>query len=288
MGNTYSTDLVTQSLKEGAITKLVHAFAPLRAFTRDFTTDPIKPRSTCQVKLITTSGAAQDNPTNFETGDTTVSNVAVTVDQVSRSFHVTNDELNSGLRLTDLLVQNGKVFAGAIQQKINALFTTGNFANYSGGAYTKASASFAWSDMALLWGALKKADEKHAILDGEYLGPLVNSPTFMQPGLTADASQSGMRFGWDGLHLCTEWTGAEANVRGIICNPQAIVAVAGVPVPAPAANIVRETFVIPGIGLTVSFSQWFSLATRTLWASYDCMFGCSVGDNTALILIKSA
>jgi len=38
----------------------------------------------------------------------------------------------------------------------------------------------------------------------------------------------------------------------------------------------------------VALNTWFSLATRTLWASYDLMFGVSVLDATAGYLLKDS
>src|SRR5436190_2132021 len=103
MANTYSSALVTQHLLEGAATVLQNHFAPLRAFSRTWEPDPVKPRTTCQAKLVTATGNTQKNATDFEQGDSTVENIPVVVDQYSQSFQVSNSDLNSGLRLEDLV-----------------------------------------------------------------------------------------------------------------------------------------------------------------------------------------
>src|SRR5438477_7131989 len=101
--NTYSATLVTQFLLDGAVTKLQNLWAPLRVFTRDYSQDRYKPRATAQLKFVTAGGTTQKNASNFESGDATITNKQIDVDQYSTAFHVTNDELNSGLRMENLI-----------------------------------------------------------------------------------------------------------------------------------------------------------------------------------------
>ena len=101
--NTYSASLVTQFLLDGAVTKLQNRWAALKVFSKDYSQDRYKPRATGQLKFVTTGGTTQKNATNFESGDATVTNVQIAVDQYTTAFHVTNDELNSGLRMENLV-----------------------------------------------------------------------------------------------------------------------------------------------------------------------------------------
>lgn len=290
--NTYSATLITDFLIDGSITPLQNRWAALRAFSREFSTDTYKPTATGQVKYVSAASAAQTNPTNFETGDSTVDAKSISVDQISKSFHVTNNELNSGLRMENLIDINLGVFSDAVITVATADITEANFANYAGGSYIAAPAAFGWSDMALLWGALKKANQKHAVLDGEYVGMLLNSPTFFQQGLNGQSGENATRFGWDGIWTNTNWTGAGAGVRGFVCHPQAIGVIAGLPLEPPQGvpgnTLTQSVFTVPEIGISVAVHTWFSLASRTSWMSYDVMFGAEEIDTTAGIIIKAA
>jgi hypothetical protein len=283
MPNTYSSSLLTQKLEEAATTVLQAKLAPLSAFTKGFTTDEYKPRATCQLKFVTATSSTQKNPTDFESGDSTVSNVQIAVDQYSQAFHVSNDELNSGLRLENLANINAAVFGKTIMDVVFTLLTSGN---YNVGV-TRGSTAFAFSDTATAWGLLKKSSLKTAILDGDYMARVINTPVFYQRTDTGDGS-GFQAFGWDGLHHVSDFSAAEANVRGFFCNPQAVGAVSGLPLRTMSPTLETKVVQLEDLGLSVALSSWFSLSSRTMWASYDVMFGASVLDTTAGYLLKSA
>jgi hypothetical protein len=291
MANIYSATLTTAQLIQESVTPLQAIAAPLKAFTRIFGPDRYKPRATTQIKYVTAGASTQTNATDFESGDSTIGNKEVVVSQLSISWQVSNDELNSGLRMVELTTIHARKFAQALVTLALAPVTEANFANYSGGSFVKPPASFSWADMALLWAALKKSDVKNAILDGEYLAMLLNAPTYLQQA-PSGANQSGAQFGWDGLFLNTDWTGAGAGCRGFICHPQSIGVVAGFPLVGNAfmGNQTLETaeLVLPGLGLPVQMSKWFSLKSRTMWMSLDTMFGAVALDTTAGIFVKAA
>ena len=285
MSNTYSATLVTAALEKTATTVLQNQFAPLAAFTRDFSADEYKPLATGTLKKVTAGSSTQTNASNFESGDSTVAAVQVTMNQYTQSFQVSNSDLNSGLRLADLIEINAKIFAGAILDVPFALITEANF-----GAATviSAPASFGFGDLGLLMGALKLSDVKNLVLDGDYFSQIANQPGFFQ---AVSAGPGGMKpFGWDAVHPCTRWSAADANIRGFGCNPQALGMVTGLPVAEgqPGGTLSRKIIVLPGLELPVVVHTWFSLSTRTLWCSFDLMLGAAVLDPSALKLIKSA
>jgi ATP-dependent Clp protease protease subunit len=289
--NTYGATLVTAFLADGAVTPLQNKLTALKAFTRDYGTDRYKPRATAQVKKVTGAATVQTNATDFESGNSTVTNAPITVDQYTQAFHVSNDDLNSGLRMEDLVTINSAAFANKIMQVATADITEANFANYNGTSYVSAPAAFGWSDMGLIWGALKKANARHAILDGEYIAQLLNSPTFFQSGVTGANDNAG-RFGWDGIHLNTEWSGAGAGCRGFACDPQAIGACSGLPLLPPQGvpgNTLQESVInLPDLGISIAVIAWFSTKTRSYWTSFDIMFGAEEIDTTAGIFIKAS
>lgn len=287
--NTFSSTLTTAFLADGAVTNLQNRWAPLMAFTRDFTTDPYKPRATAQIKNVTATTAAAKNATNFETaaGDT-VAPISVTVDQYSKSFDVSNTELNSGLRMENLITINTAGISDSIIQTAITPITNANFANPAKQVIAPNTMDF--SKLQNLWAALKKSNIRNIILDGEYLAGLINVPTFFQQ---ADTKSGGgwSAFGWDYIALNTNWTTADAGVRGFACHPQAICCVAGLPLTPPnipGNTLSVSTAQIPDVNITIAVYQWFALASRTMFCSYDVMFGAAAGDTTAGVIVSSS
>jgi ATP-dependent protease ClpP protease subunit len=287
--NTYSATLVTSFLADGFVTKLQNRWAPLKSFARDFSTDRLKPLAAGQVKFVTAGATTQTDATNFETSaDSTVDVISITPHQYTQGFAVSNTDLNSGLRMENLIEVN----TAALADKILAVaFVPVTTAVFTGDAITSAPAAFSWTEMATAWGQLKKSSIRNAILDGEYMARLLNNPAYLQAALSADGS-GAKAFGWDGVHLNTNWTGAGSNVRGFFCNPQAICALSGLPLTPPEGipgNTLQEkTIVVPDINIPIAAYNWFSLGSRTLRMSYDLIFGVAAGDTTAGFILKSA
>lgn len=286
--NTYSATLVTNFLIDGAVTKLQNKWAALRTFVRDYSTDRYKPLATGQLKFVSAGPSVQTDATNFESGNSTVDPCSITVHQYSSSINVSNSDLNSGLRMENLMEIGISKLADKIIEVATAPITTANFTTNA--ALTRSAGSFNWSDMQTLWGQLKKSTTHNALLDGEYLAQIINVPTQFQKSGVVPGTQWA-EFGWDNIALNTDWTGAGTNVRGFACNPQAIGAVAGLPlVPPtiPGQTLTETSAIVPGVEIAIGSYSWFSLASRTMWMSYDIMFGAQLLDETAGVIIKSA
>lgn len=294
-GNSYSGTLLTNYLIDGFIAKLQNRWAPLRAFSTQFSGDTYKPLAMHVLKYTNATTSAQINATNFEAGNgDTIDPVSVTMSQYTKNFSISNAELNSGLRMENLIGINVAGFCDSVTAAAMAPITDANFGTVPGvtGAaapVVSSSLVFDFLDLRNMWGGLKKSPVKNLILDGEYMAAILNQPGYFQPGVSSDTDPGALkRYGWDGLFLSTTWSGAGSNIRGFACNPQAITLVAGLPVEPPASpNLIRKNFEIPALGITVALHVWMSLATRTAWASYDVMLGAAATDKTAGILIKS-
>ena len=289
--NTYSSTLVTNFLAAGFTTKLQNVFAPLYAFTRQFSTDAYKPRAKGELKYASSATASSGsatgkNLTNFEDGDSVMEAVEITVDQYTRPFNVSNADLQGGLRMENLVDVNVGKFADIITSVVMAPLTT---SSYPATPLVSAASAFDFSDLQTLWGQLKKSRVKNAILDGEYLARIVNTPNLFQKAGIAPGT-GWQAFGWDGIYLNTSWSGADTNVRGFACSPQALGIIAGLPLQAPVSDqvLTRTEMTLPGLELSVVLHNWFSLQQRAGWCSLDVMLGASLLDGTAGVLVKSA
>jgi ATP-dependent Clp protease, protease subunit len=295
--NTFSGTITTAFLLDGAVTILQNRWAPLMCFTREFSQDPYKPKATGIQKYVSATTAAQTDVTNFEAGEgDTIDPISVTMHQYTKNFEVTNAQLMGGLRMENLLTINAAGIADKIIAIATGPITVTNFGTLAGttGAaapLVAAASAFGFSDLATLWGGLKKSPIKNVLLDGEYLARVINSPTFYQvAGVQPGGGWSA--FGWDYIALNTNWTGAGSGITGFACNPQAITVVAGLPLTPPQGipgnTLQVATATVPDVGISIASYSWFSLASRTAWQSFDIMLGAAATDTTAGTLIKSS
>lgn len=288
MANNLSSSLVLDTLAEATLTTLGNRLAPLRAFSTDFTADPLNQNAYVQVRKANAAGAVQTNPTNFETGDTNVTNVAVQVKHYSKSYNLTSQELNQGFRLEQLAAINAQVLANKIIDIAFAPVTATNFPTN----VTVAQASFSATNAKTLWGAVAKSSMRHLILDGTAFAQLLPVDT-VGFGLSQPTSSSYRpgAYGFDAIILNTRWDGAGTNIYGFAAGPETIAAASGTPiVDSAVASMLagQRSITLPDLGLTVQLNTWGSLSSRAAWASLDVMFGAALGDNTAGAHVKTA
>ena len=297
--NSFAAGITTNFLILGAITKLGPQLAPLKAFSRDNSVDPYKPLASGVLKFNTTVQDGSDtltNATDFSAGgDSTLTGPLIAVNQYTQTLHLTNAQLNSGVRMAELIEAKLGSLKTKIGKVVTAPITVANFGTLpgttgAGAPLVSASASFGLSDMATLQGALKRSGIKNCILDGEYIASIANTPGFFQKTGTVGGMENAWKaFGWDLIAMLTEWSGADPYVRGFACNPQAIGIISGLPLnPVDGNSAVQtgETF-LSGPDIAIATYLWMDANARTMRASYDIMLGAAAVDLTAGVLVKS-
>jgi ATP-dependent Clp endopeptidase proteolytic subunit ClpP len=277
--NTVDSALANTVLSNEFVTTMRTYIAPWSAFTRTVALSPVSRRQVLEVPLYSSSGSKQQNATNYETGDSTLAPVAVTVAEESKSFHVSRPEQNLGLQLAGLIPTNTKVLAEGIHAKMTALMTSGNFGS---GTVVGAAANFDSADLPAILALGKNFDSVRLVLDGGHLAYLLPTNTyafkFGEPGA----------FGFDGgIYKSNLWTGAITNTVGFVCGPDAIVNAWGQAENLPAGEALSTTTVDVN-GIPFSLTVWFSRASRAVWASIQVMHGCAVGDATQGKVLISA
>lgn len=280
MANTLSSSVILDQMSEQVITTLGNRMAPLRAFSRDFSTDVLVQNANVQVKKVTAGASVQTNPTNFETGDATVSNVNVLVKHYNIGQTFTSMEMNQKFRLDNLVDIASQNLANKILDIALAPVTATNFASN----VTIAQTSFSVTNVKTLWAYVAKSSTRNLVLDSvAYSQLLPSDKNSFIPGTGA--------YGYDGIYLNTRWTGAGTNIYGFALGPEAIAAASGIPYIDPSvAGLLAgsRTVTIPDLGISVQLNTWGSLSSRSAWFSLDVMFGAALGDNTAGAHIKSA
>lgn len=282
MANTFASATVIDGISEQVITTLGNVFAPLRAFSRDYSAEPMNENSYVQVKKFTAGSTTLINPGNYESGDTTHTNVAVQLKHYVNPWHITASELNQSQKLMDAVAIQAQQLGNKIIDVALAPVTATNFPTN----VTIAQASFSAANVKTLWAAVAKSPTKSLFLDSTALSVLLPSD------LNGFKVVNQPAFGFDGIYLHTRWNGAGTNIYGFAAGAEAIATASRVPFIDPSvanqAYAVRN-IELPGLaGLTVQLVMWGSLATRASWASLGVMFGSALGDNTAGAHVKSA
>lgn len=284
--NTFASGLVVDYLADAVITVAATRLALVSAFSRNVGLDNLRPRATVQVKKFTTGTAAQTNPSSWETNnDSQLAATSVTVNQISKNFTVTQQELNQGFALADLAAGSADLFAYGISDVLTALMVSGN---YGAATAIGTAANFDTSDLPAILALAKNYRSKNLILDGGHLARLqfsAASNTF--PDGRYEALNNG-RFGFDVIAENNRWQSAETNAVGFVCGPDAIAIAAGLPVGMIPGEFIEQRTVTTNNGLSCLLSVWYSRASRSHMASYDIMFGAAAADTTQAEVLVTA
>jgi hypothetical protein len=263
-------------------------------FTRNVGLDNLRPRATVQVKKFTGGDDAQDNLTDFENNsnnESTLAATSVTVNQITKTFTVTQQELNQGFQLADLAQGSAEIFALAISKKVTAQMTA---ALFGAGTVIGTAANFDTSDLPAILALAKNYRQKLLLLDGSHMARLMFSGQFTAAAGTnpfPDSRYGPLNNGYFGFANILEqndWTGAIANTAGFVCGQDAIAVASGLPVGMIAGEFVEQRTVELSNGLSVLLSVWYSRASRAHMASYDIMFGAAAADTTQAEVLITA
>jgi len=290
--NTFAAGLVVDYLADAVITVAASRLALVSAFSRNVGLDNLRPRATVQVKKYTTGTAAQTNPSNWESNnDSTLAATSVTVNQISKNFTVTQQELNQGYSLADLAAGSADLFAYGISDVLTALMVSGN---YGAATTIGTAANFDSSDLPAVLALAKNYRSKNLILDGGHLARIqfsglttASAGTVAMPDSRYGPLNNG-RFGFDVIAENNRWTSAETNTAGFVCGPDAIAIASGLPVGMIAGEFVEQRTVTTNNGLSCLLSVWYSRASRAHMASYDIMFGAAAADTTQAEVLVTA
>ena len=292
--NTFAAGLVVDYLADAVITVATTKLAMIAGFTRNVGLDNLRPRATVQVKKFTTGDATVDNASNFEDGaanQSTLAATSVTVNQITKTFTVTQQELNQGFAISDLAMGSAEIFALGISKKVTAQMTA---ALFGAGTVIGTAANFDSSDLPAILALAKNYRQKLLLLDGGHLARLMFSGQLTAAAGTnpfPDSRYGPLNNGYFGFANILEqndWTSAIANTAGFVCGQDAIAVASGLPVGMIAGEFVEQRTVELSNGLSVLLTVWYSRSTRAHMASYDIMFGAAAADTTQAEVLITA
>lgn len=282
MANTYDADLVADRIADEAITVLQNRHPLFSAFSRDFGTDPLRKRATVQVEKSGTPATGTQNPTSYAGADSTNSNVAVAVNEEHVAYYLTNQELMQGHKIETKTANHVGALLDQCWGRVAALLDETVFTNT---VVVATEAAIDADDLATGWGSIAKSAQKYCVLSG---------PAYARfNAQNKDSWNHEMgAYNFNGFYLGTDWADAQdANTRGFFCGPNAIACASGLPdIPeAVLQNYAADRVITdPMTGLSFRMTMWGSMDSRQLNVSFDVMFGCAVGDITALTLYQTS
>lgn len=268
MANTYDPALVVDTVSTTAKTVLANRLAALSLFSSNFSAEVKKPKDTIQVPIVSATAATQVNPTNFANiGGTTVGSEAVSLDHIYQPFGLEYADLQNAHRLEQIVRINLNAFADKIWAVATTPITT---ANFGAATVTKASASINPSsgDLATLWAAVSKSDDKGLIVDPTIYANLI-------PTSTTSLPLSEGAYGFNrGVFFASQFP-SEVKLAGFACSPDALAVASAEPALMGFREnmLVSETVTLENLGLTVFYNLWADNSTRSHIASIEVMFG---------------
>lgn len=280
MANTNTLDVpaVTHKLQDTAIIALPALLAPLTGFTTDFSTE-IYPNSRRIIGIpkLTAGTSVQTDATDFESGDTTTTEIQLATHHYSASFHITNAELLQGYRLQT----KAKYHLNGLAQKVMSVVTTLMTTTSSfGTSDVGASGTFTGGDLAATT-ALVPSFDLTAILSAAYWAKVLPADRNGWQIVTEGG------YGFNRIYKQTVFTGADANIVGFVADSRAIAIAAGVPETTTGIDLIDTRVIqLEALGgLPIQTNLWANTKSRALWASYDIVFGAAVMDATAGYLL---
>jgi hypothetical protein len=271
MSNTISYSGTALNLSRVASSVLQSAQAPTAAIcTAIDYRDPDLPGISSTVAIATAASATLQNPSNFESGDCTLTGITLNPVLYCQSFGLSGPDMQTGAQLDWLATINAVKFAETLNDAVWALLTT---ANFGAAVVSVDSAQFALSDFDTLWGGIPTVS-KSVVLDTPYRVKVKNT------WLPAN---------WNACYEHSRWSAAGAKIRGFVADKRAIVLKHGPPfLYRDAPNILaREPLVVQPLGLQGEVAIWFNPATRSVRAAYSIYLGVGIGDANALKLLTS-
>lgn len=295
MANSFSADLVLDRVTKRTITYLQNVFAPINAFSTDFSDEEYTQGQNVRFQVANAGPTVQTNPTNWENGDWGLTNVNILVNQYSASLSLTPRQLNNEFRLDQAIDIGLSAIGNKFIDVAFAPLTVTNFQNLTLTLANLNQTNLA-SKLQEAWAIIAKGNRKTAILDATSYSKMLPA------SLTTEMGPRAGLAGFDGFELNTRWTGAGANIYAAAVTPGAIAHIMGLPqkVPDVFAEAISQTVISVPVGSrgtlnqtpgnpTVSLLQttWLAPATRVMWISYDWMQGAAaIGQNDAAVVIK--
>ena len=292
MANSIQSDLTIST----AVSTLQNMLAPIGNFTLNVSNNVVGRSATVQVPVVDTDDGARkfDATKGYSAdADSDVSKCAVTVDEVIKPFHLSDNELNqSPLSLQNYVAQNANEFGRYLLRLIfdGLDATTAN--TFAGGSVAgKAAASVAIADIKGLASKLDAAGaglNRHLIINAG-----ANSAVIPSTGETfgMNVVESGRFTNLYGMSVSPQNANnaASGKIHTFACPSDAIVIVNRMPDVQGGATLEEYTpFEVEGLGIQCAYRRYYDAAKGEHYAAFTSMYGVGIAKPGQIAALKAA
>jgi hypothetical protein len=224
-----------------------------------------------EAPFITSTSSIAHNPTNFQSGDTTIGNVSLTVTHEVKKCHISAPEGNNGLQTTshiqEALIRDFEKDLWALAM---AVFTAGN---HGAADVSSTAANFDITDLEALAAACTGNPRTALLASGA------------MPGCANDLKRENGKWvypGIDGGVYEATLTIGDADVA-IVAGPTALAFMVEKPLgfgPMMGQATITE-ILLPRLQIPAWTCRWYDKASRSYWLSVENFFGIGLADATA-------
>jgi len=284
------------AISEMTLDYLGREFAPLTAFTRNFSNDILQ-RGESVTTRVPSSVSAQDLSSGYSSTDVTSTAKTITLSNFKGFVYGFQDNEVSKAGDEEWLK---RVFVDpaleatceAVMDSLLALVTAANFS----GSSTITAANFDSDDLADLAGTLTTNKVPKSIRSGiiapDYMASLQKDAAIQDASAYGDTSavreHQATRIHGFGLHEYSDIPANAENLESFVCHPSALLIAARQPATPSSPRLQVMNTVEQVTGLPLQFRAWYDRDGGEYKVSVGLLYGVQVGNGAALIRIKSA
>lgn len=291
MGNSIQSDLTIST----AVSTLQNMLAPIGNFTLNVSNNVVGRSATVQVPVVSTDDAARkfDSTKGYSAdADTDVKKCAVTVEEIIKPFHLSDNELNqSPLSLQNYVAQNANEFGRYLLRLIFDKLDLETAADFAGGAVaTKTASSTAIADVKGLASKLDAAGagmNRHLIINAA-----ANSAVIPSTGETfgLNVVESGRFTNLYGMSVSPQNANntTTGKIHTFACPSDAIVVVNRMPDVQGGATLEEYTpFEVEGLGIQCAYRRYYDAAKGEHYAAFTSMYGVGIAKVGQIAALKN-
>jgi hypothetical protein len=297
MANTIDSGLNQVIISQATLEAFTSAFAPIMAFTTDFSPDAQEKYDTINVPYVSASSAAVDFSASYNAQDSTIAKKQITLSGHKYvSWYLTDKQIAKSpvLSLQRFAKQKGYQLAKAVFQDIASAITA---ANFSTAALVSTAANTDSDDIVDVKAACDNADMPEAprslVLKSDYVNALLKDNAVQDAAAfgNAQAIQEGRlpRIAGFELHQTNLIPSNSENLVGFAAYPSAIaVAVRYLQPQGQTADGIYLPVTHPETGLTLGYREWYDNSAGARIAVMECFYGYVLAEASALKRITSS
>ncbi len=223
-----------------------------------------------QVPITLSNTAAASNPTNFQLGDTTLDNIAVTVAHICKPAYLSRAEQGHSLANEHVTASLIRLVEQDIVTLVTTAMTTANFGATDSSVTT---VNFDETELQVLIGACGSKPRTLLI------------PNAARAGIVDSLMLGPNGWQYPGIETVREVTATLGDAHTVLASPEALAFIVEKPEAFnhyPPGELQIKEIVLPTLNIPAWHVVWIDRATRSSWQSIELLFGVSPANVNAL------